>query len=116
MAQEKKRFKNEESVIKYVNRLTKSTEYDKGMVSTKEHDYVYLIEGWEAICIEDDVIEENGDWQNSEYLSDLVLDKHRKIFQTDFQQAYKNFVVLIDDLRDGSQFGVSVIVVRLNRE
>ena len=88
-----KRLPDEKSVIKYINKLANETEFIRGEILPKKYRYVYLIEGLESICIEDVVYQENGDWEDMEYLNGIVRKKHFEILKTDFEEIFQNFDV-----------------------
>ena len=111
-----KRLPDEKSVIKYINKLANETEFIRGEILPKKYRYVYLIEGLESICIEDVVYQENGDWEDMEYLNGIVRKKHFEILKTDFEEIYQNFDVIINEIRDALQYGLSVILIRLPKK
>ncbi|MEK6809012.1 MAG: hypothetical protein AABY14_04965 [Nanoarchaeota archaeon] len=111
-----KRLPDEKSVIKYINKLANETEFIRGEILPKKYRYVYLIEGLESICIEDVVYQENGDWDEMEYLNGIVRKKHFEILKTDFEEIYQNFDVIINEIRDALQYGLSVILIRLPKK
>lgn len=104
------------SITKFIDALADRFEFAKGGIYVGDHFYEYLIEGWESICIEKDVEREKGDWDDYDYLYALVDEKHNMVVQTDFLDRYKKVELIIDELRDGSQYGLSVILAKIVKE
>ncbi|MBL7074330.1 hypothetical protein ISS37_03710 [candidate division KSB1 bacterium] len=104
---------NEEGILNHINKLLDETKFARGEVRTPFYRYVYLIEGWEAECIAEQMIKENGDWDDDEYIYEMIGNKHDEVFEVEFVNKYGDFEVLRNEIVDGCQFGVSVIVVKV---
>lgn len=108
-----KQYSKNCDALKYIDDLLKETEFAEGEIRTPAYKYIYLIEGWESECIAEDVIKENGDWEDNGYIYELVENKHNQIFVKEFANRYGNFEVIRNEIIDGCQFGISVIVIRV---
>ena len=108
-----KQYSKNRDVLRYIDNLLKETEFAEGEIRIPAYKYIYLIEGWESECIAEDVIKENGDWEDNDYIYELIENKHDQIFIEEFADRYGNFEVIRNEIIDGCQFGISVIVIRV---
>ena len=100
-------------ILCHINELLEVTEFARGEIKTPFYRYIYLIEGWEAECIAEQIMKEDGDWDDDEYIYEMIRDKHDEVFEVEFVNRYRNFEVLRNEVVDGCQFGVSVIVIKV---
>ena len=104
---------SEDEVLQYVQARLAETWYEHSAILVRSHVYTYLIEAWEAICLEEYVDEESGDWDDDEYLYDLTYYLHNCLVDTDFRTPFPSCEIVNSELVEGAQFGVSVIVGKI---
>jgi len=108
-----KQYSKDRDALRYIDNLLKETEFAEGEIRTPAYKYIYLIEGWESECIAEDITKKNGDWEDNDYIYELIENKHDQIFVEEFADKYDNFEVIRNEIIDGCQFGISVIVIRV---
>ncbi len=109
------RLENKRSLEIFIDELSNVFEFARGRLLIGNDTYEYLLEGWESECIAESVVKIR-DWNNDEYLYGIVYDKHADLVKTDFLNRYKKVKIVIDDVREGSQFGISVVVAKIVEE
>ena len=104
--------KTEAEVLSYIESLAQETWFASGEILVEDYKYLYLIEGWEGICLAEHVMDE-VDWDDDDYFRDLVGSLHERIIEEDFLSKYADAEVVLETIADGAAYGVSIIVVKV---
>jgi hypothetical protein len=101
---------NNRELLTAIEDLAADHDFAQGSLWFGNAEYKYLIETWFPDCIEGIVREENGDWEDDEYLYGVVQDMHEQLIKTEFED--KGYEVLHSAITEAEGLGKSIVVTR----